>query len=213
MAQLAAAGMANDDISSIKVAAGYQAVLYQHADFVGFAGVHVGDHSCLVNSAVGRTSGSWNDDATTLRIQPIVGNGNFELKNVGSNRCIDVNTGSMENNANIQLWDCNNSGAQRWTLTRLGDRYEVKRTGTNLCMDVAYNSADNGANVLQYTCNGGDAQRFHVVGLGGGQYELRHVNTGARCIDAAGAGTSNGPNIHQWECFQNGAQKLFLNPK
>jgi len=69
MGQLNALGIANDQISSLKVSPGYQVVLYQHIDFGGFAGTFTGDVSDLASSTAGRTSGTWNNDTTSLRVQ------------------------------------------------------------------------------------------------------------------------------------------------
>lgn len=58
---LQAKGFVNDDASSIKVAAGYEAVLYQNAGFSGTSVVVSGDTACLSN---------FNDIASSILIRP-----------------------------------------------------------------------------------------------------------------------------------------------
>jgi beta-glucanase (GH16 family) len=64
-------GLANDTMSSIKVSPGYQAVLYQDIGFGGFATILTGDTICLTGNGTNRTSGSWDNDVTSIRIQPV----------------------------------------------------------------------------------------------------------------------------------------------
>jgi len=61
LTDLAAKGVPNDSVSSIKVAAGYQATLYQHDQFGGTALTLTGDDACLVDN-------SFNDQLSSLVI-------------------------------------------------------------------------------------------------------------------------------------------------
>jgi len=68
LAALQSRGILNDDISSLKVNAGYQVVLYENDNFTG-GSLTVGSagNSCLVNNPLG--TGNWNDKTTSLRVQ------------------------------------------------------------------------------------------------------------------------------------------------
>jgi hypothetical protein len=61
LGQLNAAGILNDDISSLKVAAGYKVTLYQNDNFSGSTLTLTGDDACLVDN-------SWNDLTTSLKV-------------------------------------------------------------------------------------------------------------------------------------------------
>jgi hypothetical protein len=62
MAQLQVRGVNNDDISSLRVAAGYQATVYTDDNFTGTALTVTADNSCLVNNAL-------NDLASSVRVR------------------------------------------------------------------------------------------------------------------------------------------------
>jgi hypothetical protein len=68
LAALQSRGILNDDISSLKVNAGYEVVLYENDNFGG-AALTVGSagNGCLVNNPLG--TGNWNDKATSVRVR------------------------------------------------------------------------------------------------------------------------------------------------
>jgi hypothetical protein len=62
LSQLNALGILNDDISSIKVSAGYKVTLYQDDNFGGSTLTLTADDNCLVDN-------SWNDVTTSLKVE------------------------------------------------------------------------------------------------------------------------------------------------
>jgi hypothetical protein len=62
LAQLNALGVLNDDISSLKVSAGYKVTLYENDGFAGASLVQTADNSCLVGAG-------WNDRASSLKVE------------------------------------------------------------------------------------------------------------------------------------------------
>jgi hypothetical protein len=62
LSQLNAQGILNNDISSIKVNAGYKVTLYNDDNFGGTTLVKTGDDACLVDD-------SWNDLASSLKVE------------------------------------------------------------------------------------------------------------------------------------------------
>lgn len=69
LSQLQARGVVNDDISSLKVGSGYEAILYQHDNFGGDAYVFRGDFSCLVNLSLNGAPLNLNDWTSSVVIQ------------------------------------------------------------------------------------------------------------------------------------------------
>ena len=54
---------------------------------------------------------------TNQQWQPVsLGNGMFKFVGRGSGRCLDVPGASTANGAHLQIFDCNGTGAQAWTL-------------------------------------------------------------------------------------------------
>src|SRR3954452_22710036 len=64
-------------------------------------------------------------------------------------RCIDVAAASSANGAHVQLYDCNGTAAQQWTLGTGDD--SIRALGK--CMDVTAATTANGAKVQLYDCN------------------------------------------------------------
>ena len=48
---------------------------------------------------------------------PVANGSFFVIKSVASGRCLDVSQSSTNNGVQMQIFDCNNTGAQNWTLT------------------------------------------------------------------------------------------------
>lgn len=75
--QLEAMGVINDDISSIEVQNGFEAVLYQHHDFSGNVLVKSASDDCLVND-------NFNDDVSSLVVSQSSSNSAESLSNNGN---------------------------------------------------------------------------------------------------------------------------------
>ncbi|MBQ0826453.1 ricin-type beta-trefoil lectin domain protein [Streptomyces tagetis] len=113
-------------------------------------------------------------------------------------KCLDVAGGSSADGTPVQLWECNGSQAQRWTLQADGS---VQALGK--CLDVTAGSTADGAQVQLYTCNGTGAQRWRYETAAG---DL--VNTAAdKCLDATGNSSADGTRAQIWTCTGNANQK------
>ena len=127
---------------------------------------------------------------------PPTGNTNA-LRGAESGRCIDVPGANPADGIRLQVYDCNGTAAQQWTL---GSDSTVRALGK--CMDVAGAATANGTAVQLYTCNGTNAQRFTISAAG----DL--VNTGAnKCVDVVNHGTANGSQLQLWDCGGGANQK------
>ncbi|WP_432994543.1 ricin-type beta-trefoil lectin domain protein [Dactylosporangium sp. CA-233914] len=119
------------------------------------------------------------------------------LRGNESGRCIDIPSANPVDGARLQVYDCNGTGAQQWTI---GSDNTVRALGK--CMDVAAAGTANGTAIQLYTCNGTNAQKFTLSAAG----DL--VNLGAnKCVDVAGHGTANGSQLQLWDCTGGGNQK------
>jgi chitinase len=113
--------------------------------------------------------------------------------------CLDDRSASTANFNPIQVYTCNGTSAQNWTvnsngtLTVLGD-----------CLDVAGAGTANGTLVDLYPCNGTGAQSWAHQSNG----EL--VNTGSgKCLDDTGYGGS-GTQVQIWSCTGTANQQWDL---
>ncbi|MEU8981810.1 ricin-type beta-trefoil lectin domain protein [Streptomyces sp. NPDC048309] len=116
-------------------------------------------------------------------------------------KCLDVAGGSSTNGTAVQLYDCNGSTAQRWTVQADGS---VQALGK--CLDVTSASTADGAQVQLYDCNGSGAQRWSYNSTTGDV-----VNTAAnKCLDVTGNSSANGTRAQIWTCTGAANQKWHL---
>jgi len=119
--------------------------------------------------------------------------------------CLDLANNSYVIGTNIQIFNCNNSDAQNWTLVDAtnadpGIQTIVNRNGK--CLDVSNSSLLSGTNVALFTCNGTSAQQWFVNRNHG---TAKTIN--GFCLDAGAATPAEGTNIHIWECLDVDQQK------
>ncbi|WP_067508375.1 PQQ-dependent sugar dehydrogenase [Actinoplanes sp. TFC3] len=112
-------------------------------------------------------------------------------------KCLDVAGASTADGTKVQLYTCNSTGAQTWTVTPGGT---IKALGK--CLDVAGNATQNGTKVQLYTCNGTGAQNWSAQSDG----SLRGVASG-RCLDVPSA---DGQQLRLWDCLGAANQKWVL---
>jgi glucosylceramidase len=115
-------------------------------------------------------------------------------------KCVDVAGASTANGAAIQLYTCNGTSAQQWTV---GSDGTLRASGK--CMDVSGAGTANGTQIQLYDCNGTAAQSWSYSGG-----EL--VNTGSgRCLDATGPSSADGTRLQIWDCT-GAANQLWTIP-
>jgi hypothetical protein len=72
-------------------------------------------------------------------------------------KCVDVADGSTASGAAVQLWSCNNSAAQKWTMSAAGD---VVNPQADKCLDIAGWNGNNGAVLQTWQCVGSANQKW-----------------------------------------------------
>jgi Ricin-type beta-trefoil lectin domain/Protein of unknown function (DUF3011) len=121
------------------------------------------------------------------------------IRNVNSQKCVDVANGSRSPRANVQQFECNGGANQRWEFVSVGNgQYAIRSQNSGMVLDVADQSRARGANVQQYPWNGGANQRWRSQGPNN-NFVLINVNSG-KCLDVTGGDQRNGANIIQWDC-------------
>jgi hypothetical protein len=115
-------------------------------------------------------------------------------------KCIDVAAASSANGAHVQLYDCNSTGAQTWTVGNSDGSLQA----LGKCMDVTAASTANGAKIQLYDCNGTNAQKWTSS-------NGTLVNTGSgKCLDATDNSSANGNQLQIWTCVGSANQKWTL---
>jgi streptogrisin C len=114
-----------------------------------------------------------------------------------NNKCIDVPNSNFSDGVPLQMYGCNNTGAQKWTFTG-----GTLQTADNKCMDVAWGSTANGAVIQIVGCGGNPAQQFVLSAAG----DL--VNPQAnKCVDIKDWNGADGAALQLWDCGGTANQK------
>lgn len=115
-------------------------------------------------------------------------------------KCVDVAGANPANGTAVQLFDCNGTGAQRWTVAPDGSLQALGK-----CMDVVSGGTANGTAVQLFDCNGTGAQRWTATA----GHDLVNPASG-RCLDATGRSSANGTRLQIWDCTGGTNQKWTI---
>ena len=111
-------------------------------------------------------------------------------------KCVDIAAAGTANGTAVQLYTCNGTNAQRWTV---GTDGTVRALGK--CMDVSGGSTANGAQVQLWDCNGSGAQ----VWQGQSNGTLRNPQSN-KCLDVTGMNSADGTRLQIWDCYASSNQ-------
>ncbi|MGV9268297.1 ricin-type beta-trefoil lectin domain protein [Kitasatospora sp. NPDC003701] len=118
-------------------------------------------------------------------------------------KCLDVAAAATANGTQVQLYTCNGTAAQRWTV---GSDGTVRALGK--CLDVNAGAAADGTKVQLWDCNGTGAQRWSYNAT---THDLVNVPAN-KCLDVAGNNPADATAVQIWTCTGAGNQKWTLNP-
>jgi hypothetical protein len=114
--------------------------------------------------------------------------------------CMDVRGANSANFTPVQVYTCNGTNAQQWTVVQAGSTLHALGS----CLDVNGAGTANGTTVDLYTCNGTGAQVWEPQSNG----ELYNPNSG-KCLDDTGYGGS-GTQLQIWACADTSNQQWHL---
>ncbi|KAF9440659.1 carbohydrate-binding module family 13 protein [Macrolepiota fuliginosa MF-IS2] len=123
--------------------------------------------------------------------------------NGNSNKCLDVKDGVFTNGTPVQIWDCNNTGSQRWVVG-LGFT-TVRLANTNFCLDSSFATPPNGTVAKIWQCiNDIPAQQWSFTAIiMGGRITLGNQSI---CLDLNKGDVTNGNVVQTWQCLGNSNQ-------
>ena len=112
-------------------------------------------------------------------------------------KCADAAAASSANGTAVQLYDCNGTTAQNWTV---GTDGTVKALGK--CLNIVNSGTANGAKAELFDCNGSAAQKWTT------NASRNLVNTGSgKCLDATDNNSANATRLQIWTCGTGANQK------
>jgi glucosylceramidase len=112
-------------------------------------------------------------------------------------KCIDVAGANSANGTAVQLYDCNGSTAQQWTV---GTDGTIRALGK--CLDVTGQSTADGAQLQLWDCGGTANQRWAATAA-----KDLVGSASNKCVDASGNSSANGTRLQIWTCTGAANQK------
>ena len=131
-------------------------------------------------------------------------NGKYKLvSKLDENKVIDIRGGAKENYSNVNLWDFNNSNAQKFDIYYDSQgTYKIKALCSRKVLDVSGGSKKSGTNVIQYEEHHGDNQKWFLKDAGDGYfYIISKCNN--MYLDVENSNVTNGTNVRV--CDFNGS--------
>ena len=148
----------------------------------------------------------------TLKANQEIPDGIYKIATkLNSNMVLDVNGGSNNNGANVQIWENDNVQQKKFEITYHTENngyYEIKSVNSGKVLDIAGASTKNGANVQQYEANGTEAQQWIIQKYGDG-YCIASKLSG-QYLDIANANSTNGTNVQMYDGKGNLAQIFYI---
>jgi hypothetical protein len=123
---------------------------------------------------------------------PIVGYGGL---------CVDDRGASTANFNPVQVYTCNGTPAQQWTVVQAGSTLQA----LGKCMDINGGGTADGTTVDLYDCNNTAAQVFIPESNG----SLYNPQSG-KCLDDTNWSTTPGTQLQIWDCTGNANQQWSL---
>ncbi|MBV1853769.1 ThuA domain-containing protein [Catellatospora tritici] len=117
-------------------------------------------------------------------------------------KCLDVRGSGTADGTQIQLYTCNGSGAQNWTVSGQTLRALGK------CLDVSGGGSADGTKIQLWTCNGSGAQNWAYQSA---DQTLRNPQSG-KCLDVSGNNSADSTVVHLWTCVAGAANQKWTLP-
>jgi hypothetical protein len=146
------------NVSAQTVVAGFYQItpLNSAAQCLDIAGPSKADGSALQIYDCGTATGSTNQ---VFKFVPIVVSNSsyFQMVNVYSGLCVDVDGVSTAHGAHLQQYDCGGAGSrnQLWSFQPSNASYQIVSLNSGMCLDLPGGNTTHGTQLQQYDCGGG----------------------------------------------------------
>jgi Ricin-type beta-trefoil lectin domain len=114
--------------------------------------------------------------------------------------CLDDSGAGTTDGTHVQIWGCNGTSAQQWTIESNGT---IQTQGG--CLDVSGSGTSNGTVVQWWGCDNTGAQQWQV----GADNSLINPESG-KCLDDPDATTTTGTQLQIYTCNSTNAQNWTL---
>ncbi|MCX3063059.1 RICIN domain-containing protein [Streptomyces beihaiensis] len=122
-------------------------------------------------------------------------------------KCLDVEGGKTGNGTPVQIYTCNGSGAQQWTVYGDDSGLHLENTKSQRCLDIQHDNAVDGTKIQIWDCNSSPAQTWDF--RTNTTTALKNAGT-SMCLDLHKY--TNGYNAWLWGCNGSGPQQFDIKP-
>ena len=134
----------------------------------------------------------------------------FIASSANTGYVLDVSGGSLNDNANVQLYHNHGTGAQGWRVSHDSMGYiTFTNVGSNKVLDVSAGLDVNNRNIQQYQSNGSYAQKWVVVQDSNGYKIVSAINDNF-VLDLSGGRIVDRRNIQLYESHGTSAQRWYF---
>lgn len=89
--------------------------------------------------------------------------GSYRIINQKTGYCLDVYGAVGTEKTNVQIYQGNDSTAQKWFIYQVGDKYMLRPACSDTCvLDVENNGSEDMTNIQIYTMNKSEGQKFSI---------------------------------------------------
>ena len=131
---------------------------------------------------------------------------------IDNSKVIDASGGNFSNGTNIQLYNSNNTNAQKWIIKYQSDGYYTiaSNLDENQVIDISGGKMANGTNIQLYKSNNTDAQKWNILHAGKSAFIITSKKDDKYCLDLTSGKTDNKTNVQLYKCNNTNAQKFKL---
>ncbi|WP_244181881.1 RICIN domain-containing protein [Streptomyces curacoi] len=121
--------------------------------------------------------------------------------------CLDAAGGGTANGTVVQIYTCNGSAGQKWTVEGDDKGLHLRNVKSLKCVDVSGNNSADGTKIQLWTCNSSPAQTWEYNVRA--STPLKNVGTG-KCLDLKTYDNSQDSRL--WTCSGGTPQKFTIKP-
>ncbi len=147
------------------------------------------------SSSTTTTTGTSTSTDTTTKPTQSIPDGNYSLVSQQSGRCLDVPSSSKDAGTQLQIWDCNDTAAQIFTVTFVKDKYfKLINMSSGLAVQVRDQVPATYSWIDQGPYTGRNGQLFSIDKKSDNLYVLHSMGT-TFAVDVTQALTDKGTKI------------------
>lgn len=130
---------------------------------------------------------------------------------LNENKVIDVEDNKTTVGTNVQLYDYNNTTAQKFLVTKNENgSCKIAHVKSKLVLDVDRSQWEDETNIKIYTDTGGDAQEWNIKKVEERTYSILNFSHDTFCVDVDGGKTDNRTNVQLYTSNNTNSQKWEL---